>query len=250
MEKKAEARRTLFSRLNQAVADQQTAEVRALLLEAKTATKADRTEEEETAVRAATDYLAAAVPAATKRLDALLEDISRIPANTDPRLLKPKVQQLFEEASAIGKLGEHRQARLELWSERLLYMPFPPRTPTPLKARESASPHEVAGRGYWTTRPCPCCKADRGQKCVINDGSRAGQVRQVPHADRLRPIIEELKEQQENQRGEIRTVWQVYDVTCPVCRQEAGTWCLTPGRPHQPRSKPAAEFTRRQELRR
>ncbi|MFF9593838.1 hypothetical protein ACF1FX_32420 [Streptomyces sp. NPDC014646] len=252
VENKVRSRRTLVSRLNQAVADQKTSEVKALHPRVKRATKVDRTTEEEKTVRAAADYLAAAASAATEHLDTLLEDIGRIPANTDRQLLKSKVQQLLQKAAELGKLGEigeHRRAQLDLWSERLMYAPYPPQAPTKLSREQHAPLHQLVGRGYWTTKPCPLCKADCGQQCVIHEGNRAGQVRTVPHAERLRPIIQELEEQQKEQQGEARTVWQVYDVTCPSCGQEAGAWCRTSGKPHHRRSKLAAEFTHRQELR-
>ncbi|MFD9240663.1 hypothetical protein ACFV0D_01745 [Streptomyces sp. NPDC059556] len=249
VKKETEARQELFARLNQAVTDQKTGRVKALLTEVKTTTRDGRSEEEEHTVRAAADYLAAVISAALARLDTLLEDISRLPANEDPWRLKAKVEQLFQVAAGIGKLGEHRQAQLELWSERLRYMPFPPRPSTalmPLKPQESAPLHQQVGQAYWNTRRCPHCGAGPGQQCVIDEGRRTGQVRNVPHADRLRSTIRELQEQQKK-HGVARTVWQVYDVTCPDCDQSAGAWCLTPGRPHSSRSRRAKERTEQRE---
>ncbi|MFI7103220.1 hypothetical protein ACIBK8_28170 [Streptomyces sp. NPDC050161] len=253
VEKEVESRRTLISRLNRAVADQKITKVKALHRTVKTATKVDRTVEEEEAIRIAAGFVAAAVLAATERLDALLEDIGRTPANTGRQLLEMKVQRLFQATAGIGDIGdigEHRRAQLELWSERLRYVPFPPRAPSSLSRGEGTLlSHQKVGRKYWTKAPCPLCKADRGQQCVIYEGNRAGRVRGAPHAKRLVPIVEELQEQQKEHRGETRTVWQVYDVTCPVCGQESGAWCLTSGNPHHQRSKRAAEFTQRQEPR-
>lgn len=106
------------------MAGRRTKRVKALLPEVKAAGKAGRSEEEEHAVRAAADYLAAVVSAATERLDALLDDISRLPANTDPWVLRSNVEHLFQRAAEIGKVGEHRQAQVELWGEGLRYVRF------------------------------------------------------------------------------------------------------------------------------
>ncbi|WP_420082561.1 hypothetical protein ACN6AT_36550 (plasmid) [Streptomyces sp. JL4002] len=242
VEKETEARRELFARLSQAVAAQKTGSVKAVLTEIKAGARG-RTEEEEHTVRKAAAYLAAVEAARLARLDTLLEDVSRLPANEDPWLLKSKVEQLFQVATGAGKIGEHRQAQLSLWSTRLRYLPFPPRPATPLRPQERVPLHHQVGRAYWTTRPCPLCGAGRGQQCVFDGGPRAGRVREVPHADRLWPVLDELQEQQQKKQGAGRTVWRAYDVTCPHCGQAAGAWCLTPGKPHSERSKQARKLT-------
>ncbi|MEU6949517.1 hypothetical protein ABZ957_30430 [Streptomyces sp. NPDC046316] len=248
VKKKTEIRRELFARLSQAVAAQKTGSVKALLAEIKTGTRGGRTEEEEHTVRKAAAYLAAVEAAKLARLDTLLEDISRFPANEDPWCLRSKVEQLFQVATEVGKLGEHLQAQLNLWSTRLRYLPFPPRPAKPFRPQERVPLHQQVGRSYWTTRPCPQCGADRGQQCVVDGGPHAGRIRQVPHADRLRRVIDELQEQQKK-HGAVRTVWRAYDVPCPHCGQEAGAWCLTPGEPHSARSKEARKITEQQEPR-
>ncbi|MFE1271284.1 hypothetical protein [Streptomyces sp. NPDC058758] len=248
VKKETDARRELFARLSRAVAAQKTGSVKALLGEIKTGTRSGRTEEEEHTVREATAYLAAVEAAKLARLDTLLEDVSRLPANEDPWRLKSKVEQLFQVATGAGKLGEHRQAQLDLWSTRLRYLPFPPRPAKPSRPQERVPLHQQVGRAYWTTRPCPQCGADHGQQCVIDGGPHAGRVREVPHADRLRPVIDELQEQQQ-QHGAVRTVWRAYDVPCPHCGQDAGAWCLTSGEPHSARSKEARKLTEQQKPR-
>ncbi|MEK8141638.1 hypothetical protein NKH18_00630 [Streptomyces sp. M10(2022)] len=72
-EKEVESRRTQVSLLNQAVAAQKISQVKDLIAQTKRVTKVDRTGEEETAIRAAVDHLAAAIPAAVDRLNALLK---------------------------------------------------------------------------------------------------------------------------------------------------------------------------------
>ncbi|MER5570496.1 hypothetical protein ABT083_30555 [Streptomyces goshikiensis] len=249
VEKETEARRELFARLSQAVAAQKTGSVKAVLAEIKAGTtRGGRTEEEEHTVREAAAYLAAVEAARLARLDTLLEDVSRLPANEDPWLLKSKVEQLLQGATGAGKLGEHRQAQLSLWSTRLRHLPFPPRPATPFRPQERVPLHEQVSRAYWTTRPCPQCGVDRGQQCVVDGGPHAGRVRQVPHVDRLRPVVDELHEQQKK-HGVVRTEWRAYDVPCPDCGQEAGAWCLTPGKPHSARSKRARELSAQQEPR-
>ncbi|MET9694327.1 hypothetical protein ABZY81_38910 [Streptomyces sp. NPDC006514] len=248
VKKETEARLELFARLNQAVAGQKTRSIKTLLTEIKTATRDGRTEEENHTVREAATYLAAVEAAKLAHLDTLLEDINRFPANEDPRHLKSKVDQLLQVAAGAVKLGEHRQAQLNLWSTRLRYLPFPPRPATPLRPQEHVPMHQQVGRAYWTTRPCPQCGAGRGQQCVVYGGPRTGRIRPMPHADRLQPVIDEPQEQQK-EHGVVQTVWHAYDVPCPDCGQEAGAWCLTPGKPHSARSKRARELTAQQEPR-
>ncbi|MFI1067019.1 hypothetical protein ACH4TC_34675 [Streptomyces spororaveus] len=247
-EKETETRRDLFDRLSQAMADQKARRVKALLTEIKTATRDGRTEEENHTVREAATYLAAVEAAKLAHLDTLLEDINRFPANEDPRHLKSKVDQLLQVAAGAVKLGENRQAQLNLWSTRLRYLPFPPRPAAPLRPQEHVPMHQRVGRAYWTTRPCPQCGAGRGQQCVVYGGPRTGRIRPMPHADRLQSVIDEPQEQQK-EHGVVQTVWQAYDVPCPDCGQEAGAWCLTPGKPHSARSKRARELTAQQEPR-
>ncbi|MFD9794213.1 hypothetical protein ACFWXK_25055 [Streptomyces sp. NPDC059070] len=247
VKKETEARQELFARLYQAVADQRTRSVKTLLTEIKTGTRGGRTEEEEHTIREADAYLAAVEASELARLDALLENVSRLPANEDPWHLRSKVEQLLKVAAEAGKIGEYRQKQLNLWRRRLRHLPFPPRSATPLSQQGAALQRQV-GRAYWTTRPCSRCGADRGQKCVVNDGPRAGGVREVPHAERLRTTINELQGQQKEHEA-VPTVWRAYDVPCPLCGQEAGAWCLTPGEPHSARSKEAKRLTEQQEPR-
>ncbi|WP_285530308.1 zinc finger domain-containing protein [Streptomyces lavendulae] len=247
VEKETEARRELFARLSQAVAAQKTGSVKAVLAEIKAGTRDGRSREEEHTVREASAYLAAADAAKLALLDTLLEEISSLPANADPWQLKSKVQALFQTATGIGKLGEHRQAQLTLWSTRLRYLPFPPRPVTPLSPQERMPPLQQVNRAHWKTRPCPQCGAERDQHCAIDSGPRAGRIRQAPHARRLNPVIDGLKEQKQHTAA--RAVWRAYDVPCPHCGQEAGAWCLTPGEPHSARSKQARKLTEQQEPR-
>ncbi|MFE5484121.1 hypothetical protein [Streptomyces sp. NPDC056527] len=248
IEKEAETRQRLCADLNQAVANRRTRRVKSLLPDVKAATKADRTEEEEHAVRTATNYLAAVASAANERLDGLVADLNRLPANTDPQLLRSRVKQLCREANEIGKVGAHRQTEIALWSARARSLPTSSQTSSPPRPREQVPLHNQVGKAYWTKKLCPRCEAGRGQKCVVLGGDRAGRVRQLPHDERLQLIINEREERHREQR-KARPVWQVYDVTCPVCSQEAGAWCLTPGKPHGPRRKLAEEYTLRQEPR-
>ncbi|MFE5519826.1 hypothetical protein ACFQ9Q_19185 [Streptomyces virginiae] len=242
VKKETEARRELFARLNQAVAGQKTRSIKTLLTEIKTATRDGRSEEEDHTLHEAAASLAALEAAKLACLDTLLEDISRLPANEDPWRLRSEAEQLFQAATEVGKIGKHRRAQLNLWRTRLRYLPSKPRPAPPSRPQERVPLHQQVGRVYWTMRSCPLCGADRGQQCVFDGGPRAGRVREVPHADRLQPFVDELQEQQKKQ-GAARTVWRAYDVTCPHCGQEAGAWCLTPGEPHSARSKQARKLT-------
>ncbi|MFH9118372.1 zinc finger domain-containing protein [Streptomyces globisporus] len=240
-EKEIESRRAEVHRLNRAVAAEKLSQVKSLITEVKRATKVDRTGEEEAAIRAAAEYLTAAIPAALTRLNGLLEEVSRIPANGDAELLALKIQQITHETDELARVGKgvrHPRAELSLWKDRLeSLLVLPPGSPAP------GPLHQLVGRGYWTAKTCPLCGADRGQQCVTLDGPRAGQLRDTPHADRLRLFLREIGERKSEESGSPSTVWQVYDVTCPACRKEPGAWCRSPGRPHALRYKLAAEFT-------
>ncbi|WEH43993.1 hypothetical protein [Streptomyces sp. AM 2-1-1] len=240
-EKEAESRRTEVHELNQAVAAEKLSQVKSLIAQVKKATKVDRTMEEEAAIRAAAEYLTAAIPAALAHLNKLLEEVSRIPANGDPDLLALKVQQMTHGADELARAGKkvrHQRAEISLWKERLeSLLALPPRSPVP------GPLHQLVGRGYWTTKTCPLCGADRGQQCVTLGGPRTGQLRGTPHADRLRLFLREIGDRKTEETGRAPTIWQVYDVTCPACQKGPGAWCLSPGRPHTRRYQLAADFT-------
>ncbi|MEV4975964.1 zinc finger domain-containing protein [Streptomyces scopuliridis] len=241
VEKELESRRTLISLLDQAVDTRKFNQIQSLIKQAKKATKMDQTRREKEAIHAAVDYLAAEIPATVNRLNGLLEEVSLIPANGAPEPLIRKVQQISQEIDELGRAGKgvpHQRAQLALWEERLKsLLVLPPASPAPVPL------HQLVGRGYWTTKVCPLCGADHGQQCVILDGPRTGQLRGTPHADRLRLLIGEIEERQTEDIRRTPTVWQVYDVTCPVCEKKPGAWCRTPGRPHELRYKLAADFT-------
>ncbi|MFJ1799042.1 hypothetical protein [Streptomyces sp. NPDC088180] len=242
-EKEVESRRTEVHKLNQAVAAEKLSQVKSLIAQVKKATKIDRTREEEAAIRAAAEYLTAATPAAIAHLNELLEEVSRIPANCDPDLLALKVQQITHETDELTRVGKnvrHQRAELSLWKERLeSLLVLPPHSPVP------GPLHQLVGRGYWTAKACPLCRADRGQQCVTLGGPRTGQLRDTPHADRLRLFLREIGDRKAEETGRASTIWQVYDVPCPACQKGPGTWCRSPGRPHTRRYQLAADFTQK-----
>ncbi|MFH8476254.1 hypothetical protein [Streptomyces sp. NPDC018000] len=129
VEKEVESCRTQVSLLDQAVAAQKVSQVKSLIAQAKKATKVDQTGEEEEAIRAAVDYLAAAIPAAIDRLNTILEEVSHIPANGDPELLTRKVQQMSREADELGRVGKgvpHQRAQAVLAIGQILVSGVPP----------------------------------------------------------------------------------------------------------------------------
>ncbi|MEV5295426.1 hypothetical protein AB0K64_29910 [Streptomyces sp. NPDC053741] len=240
-QKEIESRRTLMSLLDQAVGARKVSQMQSLIKQAKKATKVDRTKQEEEAIRAAADCLAAEISATVDRVNVLLGELSRFPASGDPDSLMRRTQQISQDVDELARVGKgvtHQRAQLALWEERvksLLVLPSGAPAPGPL--------HELVGRGYWTVKMCPLCGADHGQKCVILDGPRTGQLRETPHADRLRLFLGEIEERQTEDAGGTTTVWQAYDVTCPVCQKGPGAWCRALGRPHSLRYKLAADFT-------
>ncbi len=100
--------------------------------------------------------------------------------------------------------------------------------------------HRQVARRYWIQRSCPRCHADQGKDCVLADGPDAGEVRNVPHDERLQPIVDERKAKQQ----QIPRPWRVYEVTCPDCGQGYNSRCESPAGPHRSRVERAKEYTR------
>ncbi|ONK09296.1 hypothetical protein STBA_71510 [Streptomyces sp. MP131-18] len=243
----AEVRRDLFSRLADAVAGGQTKEARVLLIRVNATASHDRTEEEDDIVGTAADYLDAVASAAADRVKALLSDLRRRRrfdmSATELRLL---VQEIIQAAAQAGELlGTYEKSQIAAWTARMGLG-----TPTPTSARAPAASapagrrtqrrplHAQVARRHWYKSSCPRCQAGKGENCVIDDEARTGEVRNVPHNERLQLIVDERKAQQKRTRP-----WRVYEVTCPDCGQGDGERCRTPGGPHRSRVERAKTFT-------
>jgi hypothetical protein len=234
IEKEVGSRRGLFAGLEQAVAEERAGKVKKLLRHARTAAKDACSEEESRVIDAADGCLAAIAAARSKRLNTLLDDLDQLAPDPGPDVLRIKVRELLRAASEAGSIGPHRQAKVEAWRERVRH------TAGPLQSRQSKrllQLHRQVTRKRWLERRCPRCGADNGQQCAVD--TMPGEMRQVPHDERLKPIIDERREQQRSRRP-----WRVYEVTCPDCCQKPEQRCTTLGGPHRSRVERAKEYTR------
>ncbi|WP_432171190.1 zinc finger domain-containing protein [Streptomyces sp. 1222.5] len=234
IEKEVEARRELFASLEQAVAEKRAGKVKKLLRHAKTAAKEACSEEESRVINAADACLTAIAAARSQRLNTLLDDLDQLPPDPDPDVLRIKVRELLRAASEAGSIGPHRQAKVQAWRERVRHTAGPLQ---PGQEKRLPQLHRQVTRKRWLERCCPRCGANSGQQCAVD--TMPGEMRQVPHDERLKPIIDERKEQQR-----LRRPWRVYEVTCPDCGQEPEQRCTTLGGPHRSRVELAKEYTR------
>ncbi|MFF0486804.1 hypothetical protein [Streptomyces sp. NPDC004435] len=251
LEQQAEVRRSLLADLGAAVAAGDTSRVRTLLTHVNLTAVPDGTEEEIRVTGAAADHLASVASAAAERVHALLQDLRRLPRNRPEHQLRPQVQQLIQAAAQAGRLLEQRQQiQIATWKARAgldKLAPVPARTVVPRtpveRPQQRPQLHKQVARRYWIKASCPRCRAGSGQECVVDNGSHPRQVRQVPHDERLKPIIDARRERQRNQ-PKPPPPWRVYEVTCPDCGQGADARCTTTGGPHRSRVERAKEFTR------
>jgi len=234
IEKEAEARRELFASLEQAVAEKRAGKVKKLLRHAKTAAKDACSEEESRVIDAADSCLTDIAAARSQRLNTLLDDLDQLPPDPDPDVLRIKVRELLRAASEAGSIGPHRHAKVKAWRERVRHAAGPLQ---PGQGKRLPQLHEQVTRKRWLERRCPRCGANSGQQCAVD--TMPGEMRQVPHDERLKPIIDERKEQQR-----LRRPWRVYEVTCPDCGQGPEQRCTTLGGPHRSRVELAKEYTR------
>ncbi|MEV2255917.1 hypothetical protein AB0I94_36075 [Streptomyces sp. NPDC050147] len=239
LQKEVTARQELFAGLEKAVTEQRVRMVKKLLRQARAAAQDDGSEEESRVIAAAADYLAAVAAARSERLNTLLYDLDQLPADPDPDVLRIKVRELFRAASEAGSIGRRRQAKVVAWRERMRRTAGAGQA-----AEEKRHPqlHRQVARKRWLEKSCPRCEAGIGQQCAVDN--MPSEVRRVPHDERLQPIIDKRREQQQTRRP-----WRVYEVTCPDCGQEAEQRCTTSGGPHRSRVELAQEFTRQRKLR-
>jgi hypothetical protein len=244
-----EVRRSRFSELEAAVSQGHTQQVRALLSRVNATASHDRTEDEDRIADAAADYLTNIRSAAIHRVHGLLGYLRRRPRGVAAERLRPDVQEMLQAAAEAGRLDPRQEAQIAAWKVRAgLDKPAPavarstaaeqrpPRhTPSPL--------HKQVARRHWIKRSCPRCKAGSGRDCVFDDKISYGQKRNMPHDERLQPIVDERKQRQKEQSAASRP-WRVYEVTCPDCGQGTDERCKTAGGPHHSRVQRAREYTR------
>ncbi|MEV8057152.1 hypothetical protein AB0P37_11635 [Streptomyces antimycoticus] len=252
LESQVEVRRDLFTRLDEAVAGRRTEQVREFLTLANATADHDRTEDEDRIARAAAGYLDAQAKAAAKNLAHILTELSRSRRPLSPAALRHRVEALVQAAAEAGSHVNARQAtQIKLWKERAGFNK--PATPTlavqpPTPASKERRPkgrqplHKQVARRHWIKRNCPRCRASKGADCVIDDGTGTGEVRAVPHDERLQPIVEERK----IKARQAPRPWRVYEVACPDCGRAPGARCASPsGGVHRSRVDLARENTRK-----
>ncbi|WP_405834929.1 hypothetical protein [Streptomyces sp. NBC_01176] len=238
--------RKLFARLDRAVTDRRAGKVRRLLVRVNATAAHNRTQSEKSTVAAASDYLNSLDDLTHAALDAeaaaeregveaargvrtILQRLRRHDAYTHDLL--EDIGTLLRLAAVAGERLTSSQSRgLDVWKARADAGAWLPRTPL----------HEQVGRRQWWSKPCPRCHAEVQERCVLVEGSRVGSLRDVPHDERLQPIIAERKAQRAASAGR----WRVDEVTCPDCRKGYHTPCDSPNGPHRSRVELAQEYTR------
>ncbi|MFF4694304.1 hypothetical protein [Streptomyces chattanoogensis] len=276
LEEQAEARRELFSHLERAVAEGNTLEAGRLLMRANAIASDDRTEAEGAVADSAAGCLVAytwqrqAAVAATRaeqeeirarqeadRVRTLLETLERRGAGQTRKTMRKLVKDLVRAAAGAGThVDAQQQKQIDVWKRRAdigrLMTQVTRRAPAPTERtpRPKRKPplHEQVARRFWIKEKCPVCHVGKGRDCINDDQVGSATVRQVPHDERLQPIVEERKvkaQQRKQNPPPPRRPGQVYDVTCPDCDEEPGARCATPGGPHRSRVERARKLARR-----
>ncbi|WP_370270460.1 hypothetical protein [Streptomyces sp. V4I8] len=253
LERQAEVRRDLFARLDEAVAARRTKQIRELLARVNATASHDRTDTEDIIAAAAADYMTAFTAEAYQRVRDILDDLSRTGRHLQPAQLRPLVEKAIQAAADAGSLmGDREAIRIAYWKERAglsqSAWSYRSRSARLAPTGDEQQParkhlHKQVARRHWIKRSCPRCHASQGQNCVIDNQTGTGEVRNVPHDERLHPILEERKAKQREQTPP-PPPWRVYDVTCPDCGQGPDSRCESPGGPHRSRVEKAKAFTR------
>lgn len=243
LEDQMAARRALFARLDSAVGAHRAGRVRRLLAQVDATAAHGRTEAEAAIVARATVYYdsldastratvkaeaateSAALDAA-RRVRTYLRYLAALDAYT--REVQRQVTELLSWAALAGTLlSADQAAEVAIWTERADRGPEP-------------TPHSHVARRYWYQRECPRCHAFQGSECLLTAGTKIGQVRSIPHPERLQRLVEARKERQQA----AARPWGVYEVTCPDCARGRNARCESPAGPHRSRVELAEEYTR------
>ncbi|MGW2082132.1 zinc finger domain-containing protein [Streptomyces sp. NPDC001939] len=279
LEEQTEARRDLFSRLNQAVNSQSTRQVRRLLAHVNAAASRNRTETENAIVDAAAGHLAAlargqqagavagravsnGLGAGHERVRNILGNLRRRDADVMTAEMRSLVKVLIRAAADAGdRVTAGQAAEIADWQERAGLDKPVPAAGSLAEARAAAAQRtrnkqdgagqqkrtrplsDRVARRFWITRKCPRCHAVKGRNCVNDGRTGTGEVRQVPHSERLKPILEERKAKARQRKRQLRTL----DVNCPDCKRPAGAPCASPsGGVHRSRAEHAQELNRKE----
>ncbi|MFJ4865948.1 hypothetical protein [Streptomyces sp. NPDC088748] len=212
MEEQVELRRSLYAQLDQAVIAQDTQQVRKLFAHVNAKAAHDRTEDEDAIVSRAADHFADVSRATQERIAAKVaaeraaaDAITRV-ANIlknlnrgDYRNLRDQVETLIRYAEVAGdRVTVHQGRQIEAWKQRAgLSSGEEPKEPLDDDGTQQLSHKKPlfrqVARRYWIKRSCPRCLVGNGKDCVIADGTGNGELRYVPHDERLQPILDQRK---------------------------------------------------------
>ncbi|MFE4692137.1 hypothetical protein ACFRH6_19035 [Streptomyces sp. NPDC056749] len=223
LEEQAEARRNLFAQLDQAITDQQQGRISSLMVRVNATAAHNRTDEEDAIAGRAADCIAdlsratqeqikerflteSAAADASTRVGNILRNLQR----GEYKVLRTQVETLVRFAETAGNRVTRRQARqIEVWKQSAGLSPAERQTPdddgTEQMKRKQPLHRQVARR-YWIKWHCPRCMADPGKDCTIADGTGTGDLRYVPHDERLQPILDQRKARQRSATRPRRSV--------------------------------------------
>ncbi|MEU1375950.1 hypothetical protein ABZ442_20150 [Streptomyces triculaminicus] len=217
LQAQAQARRELFSRLEEAVAAGDAPQARELLTRVNVTAGQDRTEAEDAIAGAAAQQLAdhrriqektrqeanreRRAAAAAVRVHTLLASLQRHGANQQRGPTRDTVRQLLQAAKkAGGRIDARQQRQIDTWKARARLDKPPAQAAGSVPGKDRLRPkkrkpplHEQVERRSWFKKPCPRCLAAKGKDCLNDDGVGNGSRRQLPHDERLQMIISERK---------------------------------------------------------
>ncbi|MFI7103218.1 hypothetical protein ACIBK8_28160 [Streptomyces sp. NPDC050161] len=209
LEEQVEVRRSLYAQLDEAVIAQDTQQVRRLFAHVNATAAHDRTDDEDAIVSRAADHFADRARATQERIAARVADeraaadaitrVSNILKNLNQsryRNMRDQVETLVRYAEVAGdRVTVHQASQIEVWKQRAGLSPGeePKDDDGTQQAKRRAPLHRQVARRYWIKRSCPRCLAGQGKDCVIADGTGNGDLRYVPHDERLQPILDQRK---------------------------------------------------------
>jgi hypothetical protein len=214
---------------------------------------------------------------AAQQVRVSLRALRRQGRSLHPGDMRRRVARLVEEAAvAADRLTSGEAHQIDLWKarverepaavpERVLPVQKTPDQVRPPETRHQGQPesnkgeprlHQQVARGDWYRGTCPRCHAGPGKTCANDDRVGPGKMRQIPHDERLRRILQNHKASSRRSGarrerwdesaadGSPARTWHTMDVTCPKCGASPNTPCTSDGQHHE-RVEWAKEFTRK-----
>ncbi|MFD6822775.1 hypothetical protein ACFWC5_20730 [Streptomyces sp. NPDC060085] len=212
LEEQVELRRSLYAQLDQAVMAQDTQQVRKLYARVNAKAAHDRTEEEDAIVNRAADHFAEQARATQESIMAKVaaeraaaDAITRV-VNILKNLNQGRYRNMREQVETLVRYGEvagkrvtvQQRRQIKVWKQRAGLSPGEePEEPLDddgtRQLKQKRPLYLQVDRRHWIKRTCPRCLAGRGADCVIADGTGNGDLRYVPHDERLQPILDQRK---------------------------------------------------------